>query len=81
MRPIMPGRHQGDPDVDARHRGLESVAPVINFSALSAAPAGASLPLAVVRMERLLGELDIGVSMVLMSIGMAWMFAAMQLVA
>jgi hypothetical protein len=81
MSPITPGRLRGDLDADARRRRLESVAPVINFSALSAAPAGASLRLAVVRMERLLGDLDIGVSMVLMSIGMAWMFAAMRVVA
>jgi hypothetical protein len=40
-----------------------------------------SLPLAAARAEPLLGDLDISVSMVLMSIGMAWMFAAMQLVA
>jgi hypothetical protein len=63
------------------YRRIDGAAPVINFSALSAAPAGMSLPLAGTRVESLLGDLDISVSMVLMSVGMAWMFAAMQLVA
>ena len=66
--------------VDA-YRRADGAAPVINFSALSAAPAGVSLSLASARVESLLGDLDISVSMVLMSVGMAWMFAAMQLVA
>jgi hypothetical protein len=66
--------------VDA-YRRVDGAAPVINFSALSAAPAGSSISLAGARVESLLGDLDISVSMVLMSVGMAWMFAAMQLVA
>jgi hypothetical protein len=64
------------------YRRVDGAAPVINFSVLSAAaPAGVSLPLTVTRAEPLLGDLDISVSMVLMSVGMAWMFAVMQLVA
>ena len=63
------------------YRRVDGDSPVINLSALSAAPAGASLSLAGTRAESLLGDLDISVSMVLMSVGMAWMFAAMQLVA
>ena len=63
------------------YRRVDGAAPVINFSALSAAPAGVSMPVAATRVESLLGDLDISVSMVLMSVGMAWMFAAMQLVA
>jgi hypothetical protein len=63
------------------YRRVDGAAPVINFSALSAAPAGVSLSLAGARAESLLGDLDISLSMVLMSVGMAWMFAAMQLVA
>lgn len=63
------------------YRRIDGASPVINVSVLSAAPAGVSLPLAAARAEPLLGDLDISVSMVLMSIGMAWMFAAMQLVA
>ena len=63
------------------YRRVDGAAPVINFSALSAGPAGMSLPIAATRAESLLGDLDISVSMVLMSVGMAWMFAAMQLVA
>jgi hypothetical protein len=62
-------------------RRVDGAAPVINFSALSAAPGGMSLPVAATRVEPLLGDLDISVSMVLMSVGMAWMFASMQLVA
>jgi hypothetical protein len=58
------------------YRRVDGAAPVINFSALSAAPAGMSLPIAATRAESLVGDLDISVSMVLMSIGMAWMFAA-----
>jgi hypothetical protein len=57
------------------YRRVDGAAPVINFSALSAAPAGMSLPVAA-RAESLLGDVDISVSMVLMSVGMAWMFAA-----
>ena len=57
------------------YRRVDGAAPVINFSAMSAAPAGVSLPLAATRAESLLGDVDISVSMVLMSIGMAWMFA------
>jgi Domain of unknown function (DUF5134) len=63
------------------YRRVDGASPVINLSALSAAPAGASLSLAGAQAESLLGDLDISVSMVLMSVGMAWMFAAMQLVA
>jgi hypothetical protein len=63
------------------YRRVDGAAPVINFSVLSAAPAGVSLPLTATRAQPLLGDLDISVSMVLMSVGMAWMFAAMQLVA
>jgi hypothetical protein len=62
------------------YRRVDGSAPVINVAALSAAPGGVSLPLAAARVESLLGDLDISVSMVLMSIGMAWMFAAIQLV-
>ena len=62
------------------YRRVDGAAPVINVSALSAAPRGMSLPVAATRVESLLGDLDISVSMVLMSVGMAWMFAAMQLV-
>ena len=54
---------------------------MINVAALSAAPGGVALPVAGARAESLLGDLDISVSMVLMSVGMAWMFAAMQLLA
>jgi hypothetical protein len=63
------------------YRRVDGGAPVINVSVLSAAPVGVALPLAGARAESLLGDLDISVSMVLMSVGMAWMFAAMQLVA
>ena len=62
------------------YRRVDGAAPVINFSVLSAAPAGVSLPLTATRAESLLGDLDISVSMILMSVGMAWMFAAMQVV-
>lgn len=63
------------------YRRVDGGVPVIDFAALSAAPGGVSLPLVAARAEPLLGDLDISVSMVVMSIGMAWMFAAMQLVA
>jgi hypothetical protein len=62
------------------YRRVDGGVPVINVAVLSAAPAGVALPLAGARAEPLLGDLDISVSMVLMSVGMAWMFAAMQLV-
>jgi Domain of unknown function (DUF5134) len=63
------------------YRRVDGGVPVINVAGLSAAPGGVALPVAGARAESLLGELDISVSMVLMSVGMAWMFAAMQLVA
>ena len=63
------------------YRRVDGGHPVISLSALSAAPAGTSLSLTGTGAESLLGDLDISVSMVLMSVGMAWMFAAMQLVA
>jgi hypothetical protein len=66
--------------VDA-YRRVDGGAPVINFSALAATPGGMSLPIAGAHAESLLGDLDISVSMILMSVGMAWMFAAIQLVA
>jgi hypothetical protein len=66
--------------VDAYQR-VDGGVPVINFSALSAAPGGVALPIASAHAESLLGDLDISASMILMSVGMAWMFAAMQLVA
>jgi hypothetical protein len=62
------------------YRRVDGGVPVINLAALSAAPEGVSLPLVAARAEPLLGDLDISVSMVLMSVGMAWMLAAMQLV-
>ena len=66
--------------VDA-YRRVDGGAPVINVAGLSVAPGGVALPVAGARAESLLGDLDISVSMVLMSVGMAWMFAAMQLLA
>jgi hypothetical protein len=63
------------------YRRVDGGAPVINVAGLSAAPGGVALPVAGARAESLLGDLDISVSMVLMSVGMAWMFAAMQLLA
>jgi Domain of unknown function (DUF5134) len=66
--------------VDA-HRRVDGGPPLVSWSALSAAPAGLSLPAAITRPQSLLGDVDISVSMVAMSIGMAWMFAAMALAA
>jgi hypothetical protein len=65
--------------VDA-YRRLDGGTPVISRSALSPVPAGASLTVAHAPAESLLGELDINASMVAMSVGMAWMFVAMQMV-
>jgi hypothetical protein len=65
--------------VDA-YRRLDGSTPVISWSALTAIPAGASLSVARAPAQSLLGDLDINASMVAMSVGMAWMFAAMQLV-
>jgi hypothetical protein len=65
--------------VDA-YRRIDGGTPVISWSALSLAPAGASLMVVQAHAEPLIGELDINASMVAMSVGMAWMFVAMQLV-
>jgi hypothetical protein len=63
------------------YRRLDGGPPIIIWSFMSAAPAGPAITVfgAGAAAESLIGDLDIGVSMITMTFGMAYMFAVMVL--
>ncbi|HVW47659.1 MAG TPA: hypothetical protein VHA76_11435, partial [Solirubrobacterales bacterium] len=62
------------------YRQVDGGSPLIRWSAMRPAPEGAALAISTTRSGALIGSLDISVSMTAMTIGMAYMLAAMQLI-
>lgn len=61
------------------YRQIDGGPPLIHWSMMRPAPEGAALAVSTARSGALIGSLDISVSMTAMTIGMAYMLAAMQL--
>jgi hypothetical protein len=61
------------------YRRLDGGPPILTWELLSGAPAGDAVAVSSVGVasQSLIGDLDIGVSMMAMTLGMAYMFAAM----
>jgi hypothetical protein len=64
--------------IDA-YRRIDGSTPIITWRYMSTAPAGAELAVSGGASESLIGNLDIGVSMIAMTLGMAYMLATMVL--
>jgi hypothetical protein len=61
------------------YRRLDGGSPIVSWAVMSQAPAGAAIAVPVTAAEPLIGDLDISVSMLAMSLGMAYMLVAMLL--